>query len=187
MPHRISNHGALLIAVLIGSVAHFGATAQHGMAATDSAVTVHAGEAPHNIQDHASATADELLMTIADTMNTTGHNNVGICGEMMLVLGPEHARILAKHGMSKNDIREELHRRMRFTLSRMGKGLRAWYRLRRPAAFNLGPEVTEVALLDDPRQILIAVCGGPGLHSMVVPSFGGMTESTMEQVVEHQG
>ena len=157
---------------------------ERGMSAADSVVTVHAGEAPHNIQDHASANADELLMTIADTMNTSGNNNVGICGEMMLVLGPEHARILAKGGMSKNDVREELHRRMRFTLSRMGSGLRAWYRLRRPTAFNLGPEVSEVPLLDDPKQILIAVAGGPGLHSMVIPSFGGMTESTMERVVE---
>ncbi len=157
---------------------------EHGMAATDSCVTVHAGEAPHNIQDHASNNADELLLTIADTINTTGNNNIGICGEMMLILGPEHARILAKDGLSKNDVRMELHRRLRFQLDRMGPGLRAWYRLRRPAAFNLGPEVTEVPYFDDPKQILIMVAGGPGLHSMVIPSFGGMTSSTTERIVE---
>ena len=58
------------------------------MTAEDSAVTVHVAEAPHNIQDHASNNADELLLTVADTMNVTGNNNAGLCGEIMLVLGP---------------------------------------------------------------------------------------------------
>ena len=55
---------------------------------------------------------------------------------------------------------------------------REWYRKMRPA-FNLVPEVTEIPYLDDPSQFLIIVAGGPGLHSMVVPSFGtsvAMTE-----------
>ena len=152
-----------------------------GMAAEESAVTVHAGEAPHNIQDHGSRTAKELLLTIADTMNVTGNNNAGLCGEMLLVLGPEHAQILARDGMSKQDIREELHRRLRLEFSRVGKGLHNFYRGRR-AAFNLGPEVTEVSYFDDPRQILIAVAGGAGLHSMVIPSFGGETLSITERI-----
>lgn len=155
---------------------------EHGMAASDSAVMVHAGEAPHNMQDHASTTPDELLMTIAGTINTVGNNNVGLCGEIMLVLGPEHARILANYGMSKNDIRHELHRRMRFRFDRIGIALRNWYRNRRPA-INVGPEVAEIAYLDDPAQILILVAGGPGLHSMVIPSFGGMSKSTRERIV----
>lgn len=154
---------------------------EHGMAAKESVVTVHAGEAPHNIQDHASANADELLLTVADTMNTAGNNNVGTGGEMMLVFSPEHARILAKDGLSKNDVRESLHRRLRLQFSRMGKGQREWYRSRRPA-FNVGPEVTEIPYLDDAKQILIVVAGGPGLHSMVIPGFGGTTKSTMERV-----
>jgi hypothetical protein len=155
---------------------------EHGMSASDSAVLCHAGESPHNVQDHASATAAELLTTIASTMATLGNNNVGMCGEMMLVLGPEHAKILADHGMSKDDIRAELHRRMRLRFSSMGVALRNWYRNRRPA-IDVGPEVEEIPYLDDPSQILILVAGGPGLHSMVVPSFGGMSKSTRERVV----
>lgn len=154
---------------------------ERGLAATDSAVTVHAGEAPHNIQDHGSRTADELLLTIADTMNITGNNNAGLCGEMLLVLGPEHAAILARDGMSKEDVRQELHRRLRLSFSRVGKGLHGFYRGRR-AAFNQGPEVTETPYFDDARQILIAVAGGAGLHSMVVPSFGGESLSVTERI-----
>ena len=154
---------------------------EHGMAASDSALMVHAGEAPHNVQDHASALATDLLTTIAGTMNTLGNNNMGLGGEMMLVLGPEHARILANHGMSKDDIRHELHRRMRLAFNRMGVALRNWYRNRRPA-IDVGPEVSEIPYFDDPRQILILVAGGPGLHSMVIPSFGGMSRSTRERI-----
>jgi hypothetical protein len=152
-----------------------------GLRAEDSAVTVHGGEAPHNIQDHASANAGELLMTIADTMNVSGNNNIGIGGEMMLVLSPEHARVLAQGGLGKDDVSVEVHRRMRFAFDRMGRGQREWYRTRRPA-FDVGPEVTEIPYLDDPKQILVIVAGGPGLHSMVIPSFGGTTQSTTERV-----
>ena len=156
---------------------------EHGMAATDSAVMVHAAEAPHNMQDHASNTAKELLITIASTINTLGNNNVGMCGETMLVLGPEHARILARHGMSKNDIRHELHAMMRVRFDRMGVALRNYYRNRRPA-IDCAPEVEEIPFVDTPEQILILVAGGPGLHSMVIPSFGGMSRSVRERIAE---
>ena len=114
-------------------------------------------------------------------MNTTGNNNAGLGGEMMLVLGPEHANILAKAGMSKEDIRVELHRRMRLRFDRLGVGVRNWYRKRR-AAIDVGPEVLEIPYLDDPKQIVIMVAGGPGLHSMVIPSFGGMSTSVIERI-----
>ena len=42
--------------------------------------------------------------------------------------------------------------------------------------------MTEVSYFDDPRQILIAVAGGAGLHSMVIPSFGGETLSITERI-----
>jgi hypothetical protein len=153
----------------------------HGMKADQSAVLVHAGEAPHNMQDHASVKPAELLTTIASTIATLGNNNVGMCGEIMLVLGPEHARILARGGLGKDDVRVELHRRMRLRFDAMGKTLRDWYRNRRPA-INCGPEIEEIPYLDDPSQILVLVAGGPGLHSMVIPSFGGMSQSTREAV-----
>jgi hypothetical protein len=154
---------------------------EHGMSPKESAVLVHGGEAPHNIQDHASATPDELLMTVASTMNTLGNNNAGMGGEMVLVFGPEHARILANHGMSKNDVRAELHHRMRLRFVAMGAGIRNFYRNRRPA-IDVGPEVEDIPFLDDPAQILILVAGGPGLHSMVIPSFGGASCSTRERI-----
>ena len=91
------------------------------------------------------------------------------------------ARLLARGGLGKDDVRVELHRRMRLRFDAMGKTLRDWYRNRRPA-INCGPEIEEIPYLDDPSQILVLVAGGPGLHSMVIPSFGGMSQSTREAV-----
>ena len=154
---------------------------EHGLQAGDDAVLVHGGEPPHNLQDHGSANAAELLLTLVSGMATVANNNAGLGGEMLLVLSPEHARILAQDGMSKNDVRQELHRRMRLRFADLGKGSRDFYRHRRPST-DLGPEVAEIAYFDDPAQILIVVAGGPGLHSAVLPSFGGMSWSTRERI-----
>lgn len=154
---------------------------ERGMRPDQSAVLVHGGEAPHNLQDHASATPKELLMTFASTMAVLGNNNAGMGGEMLLVLGPEHARILASHGMSKDDIRAELHGRMRLRFATMGVALRNFYRNRRPE-IDVGPEVEEIPFLEDASKLLIVVAGGPGLHSCVVPSFGRSTLSVLEPI-----
>jgi len=154
---------------------------ERGMAREDSAVLVHGGEAPHNLQDHASTTPAELLMTFADTMAVLGNNNFGMGGDMLLLIGPEHARILADHGMSKDDVRVELHKRMRMRFDRVGVTLRDWYRNRR-AAIDVGPEVEEIPFLDEPSQIVIYVAGGPGLHSMFIPNFGGASRIAIERV-----
>jgi hypothetical protein len=154
---------------------------ERGFGREESTVFLHGGEAPHNIQDHASANAKELLTTIASTIVTLGSNNMGHGGELLLALGPEHARILARDGLSKQDVRMELHRRMRLRFDSMGPALRDFYRLRRPT-FDVGPEIEEIAFFDDPSQIMVMVTGGAGLHSTVIPGFGGATRAVMERV-----
>jgi hypothetical protein len=152
-----------------------------GMAPDESMVMVHAAESPHNVQDHASSSAGELLLMISDVMMSVGSNNLSSGGEILLALGPEHARLLARDGLSKEDVRAELHRRMRLKLDRVSAGCRAWFRTKR-SAFDVAPDVTEIPYLDEPRQILIVVTGGPGLHSLVIPSFG-ISCSTRESIV----
>ena len=155
---------------------------EHGYAASDSTVLLHSGEAPHNIQEHGSRVWDELLITISDCINTTGNNNIGLCGELMLVLCPEHARILAEGGLSKEDVRQELHRRTRFRIERWGKRLREWYRGHRPST-DTGPEIEEFPFFDAASQYIIVVAGGAGLHSMIVPSLGGLSHATRQKVI----
>ena len=144
---------------------------EHGLRPEDSSVMVHAAEAPHNVQDHASANASELLLMISEVMMTVGGNNLSSGGEMLIVLGPEHAAILAKHGMTKEDIRQELHKRLDLSLSRVSAGCREWFKTKR-ATFNVAPGTTNIPYLDEASQIQLVVAGGQGLHSLVVPSFG---------------
>lgn len=154
---------------------------EHGLALSDSSVLVHAAESPHNVQDHASANAAELLLMISDVMMTVGGNNLSSGGEMLLALGPEHAAMLAKHGMNKQDVRQELHTRMRLQLSRVSEGCQEWYRTKRKT-FNVAPGTTHIPYLDEASQIQIIVAGGQGLHSMVIPSFG-ISHFALEKIV----
>lgn len=140
-----------------------------GLRPEDSAVTVFAAEAPHNVNDHGSQTAPEVLQTIADSMNTAGANNLHLGGEMMLVLGPEHARILAAGGMSKADVREALHALLRVRLNRISPSNLERYRTIRPAFVT---DAAEVSYFDKPEQIVVTVAGGAGKHSLVIPGFG---------------
>lgn len=154
---------------------------EKGFAASDSTVLLHAAEGPHNIQEHASLTPDDLLKVFASTINTLGNNNFGLCGEIMVLFSPEHATIVTKTGMSKDDVRVELHRRMRQRFDGMGQRLRDWYRGHRPST-DVGPEVEDISYLDDPSQILIGVCGGAGLHSVVIHSLGGLSHHVIEKI-----
>jgi hypothetical protein len=82
-----------------------------GFRAEDSVVTVVAGEGPHNVNDHGSATADSLLRQLAGTMAVPGSNNAYMKGDSYLFLGPEHARQLAAEGLSREDVQRRLFAR----------------------------------------------------------------------------
>jgi len=153
---------------------------ERGWAPTDSTVMVHAAEAPHNVNDHTSLRGRDLLMTVADTMNTVGTNNVYLSGEMAVVFSPEIAQMLAADGMSNLDVRHELYRLLRLNLNRISPTNRERFRLIR-SAFDVAEGVTEIPYLDDPEQILALVAGGAGRHALVTPSFG-ISNSTMDRV-----
>jgi len=108
---------------------------------------------------------------IAEVMMSVGANNLSSGGEMLIVIGPEHAAMLARDGLGKDDVRRELHRRTRIALERISAGNREWYKTKRPT-FNVAPDTTHIPYLDEPSQIRIMVSGGQGLHSLVIPSFG---------------
>jgi len=148
-------------------------------------VSVFGAEAPHNINDHGSTTAEGILRTVAGTMATTGNNNLYWQGDTLVLLGPEHAATLAREGLSKDDVRRELHRRARVPVEAMSaeqfEHTRGW-------AVKEGyvDEAGRVAVTAKPEEIRIAVAGGPGKHSMWVPTFG-LTYSVTRPLVDRQG
>ncbi len=77
-----------------------------------SSVTVFGTEAPHNIHDQGSATADGLLTTIAGVMSSGAYHQHTYGAHHVLLLGPEHAALCSRDGMSRSDVAAALHARL---------------------------------------------------------------------------
>ena len=146
-----------------------------GFALADSVVTVVAGEGPHNVNDHGSATADSLLRQLAGTLAVPGSNNAYMRGDSYLFLGPEHARQLAAAGLRREDVQRRLFELARIPRERFGPGQLAHIEGGLgPAEVELARQALSVGRV--PEDIRVLVTGGDGRHSCWVPTFG-MTRS----------
>ena len=95
-----------------------------GFDAGEDAVTVFGGEAPHNVNDHVSQKAANLLTVVADTAATLG-SNVGwyfAQSQLLIVLGPEHAATIAEDGFTRADVQRYVYEHARLPLHRMKQG-----------------------------------------------------------------
>jgi hypothetical protein len=147
---------------------------ERGFRPDQSTVTVMAAEPPHNINDRAGNSADEVLTIMAGAMAVTGANNAYSGGETLLVLGPEHASTIAKDGFGKQEIKEWLHHRALIPLERYSHSTL----MDRFGSVPDGP----VPMVRAPEDLLIIVLGGPGKHSSWVPTFGGTTRSVTREI-----
>ncbi len=140
-----------------------------------SAVTVHCGEGPHNVHDaEASGDPGLILDKIASAMISLGQNNAPISqAEYFIVLGPEHAASLAERAMTRRDVSSYLFNRARLPASLFRKHFQelAWANWMKAVA-----DSELLPMTGDADNIKVLVAGGPGKHSLVVPSWG-MTRS----------
>jgi len=139
-----------------------------------SAVTVHCGEAPHNVHDMESSDPARILDKVASAMATTAQNNACISrGEYVVALCPEHAATCAEAGWSRCDVASYLFQRARLPAGE----LRAAFAHRAWAPWMDRLEDDElVPMTGEAGNIRVLVVGGPGKHSSVIPSWG-MTRS----------
>jgi hypothetical protein len=139
-----------------------------------SAVTVHCGEAPHNVHDMESGAPAPILDKVASAMATLGPNNVPISqGEFFIALCPEHAATIAGAGWSREDVQSYLFQRARLSARRVRDAFasRAW----EPWMQGV-PDDDVLPVTGHSGNIRVFVCGGAGKHSSVIPSWG-MTKS----------
>jgi hypothetical protein len=139
-----------------------------------SAVTVHCGEAPHNVHDMESDRPERILDKVASAMATMGQNNVCIGqGEYFVALCPEHAATAAAHKWTRRDISSYLFHTARLPVSqvRANFDVVAW-----PPWMTALAGGDDVPMTAHPDNIKVFVCGGAGKHSSVIPSWG-MTSS----------
>lgn len=147
---------------------------EQGYGLDESAVTVFAAEAPHNINNH-SFQPYRLLDAIAGTMTTLGANNFYVMGDYVVVLGVDHARILNQAGWKRRHVQRYLFERARLPVGRLKFGGMYGEHVER----NLWPRWVEredeeslVPPVREPEDIKIFVAGGPGPHSLVIPGWG---------------
>ena len=135
-------------------------------------VTVYGGEPPHNVNDHISTTAGGILTNVADTAVSLG-SNVGAYfsqAQLMVVLGPEHAKTVAGDGFSREDVQRYVYENARLPLGLLKLsgmyGMHDW-----PGWMNaIRDDDARPPRVPSPDDVFVLVAGGSGKHSCVVPN-----------------
>jgi hypothetical protein len=143
---------------------------EHGYRREDSTVTVIGASPGHNVFTYGCETGEEILEHLVGAMTALGHNNVIFPTGPLLVLGPEHAHVLARDGYDKEAIRQHVFRHARIPLSRFGNRTVRGLKHRRSRWFAEAGDAEHIGVADHPSHISIVVAGGAGIHSQFVPT-----------------
>lgn len=152
---------------------------ERGLPEDSSAVTVLGMEAPHNVNDHRSNTAEDVLDTIVHTISTAGCNNSHVPGELLVIMSPEHAETVAGEGWAKADVKNYIHKK---SIVPVELGDRGGRRLDKKWV-----KEDMVSLTRSPDDVIVVVAGGVGRHTMVAHGFGTSCESVTEGLVLKDG
>jgi hypothetical protein len=143
--------------------------------ASATCVMLMQAESPHSVLDLVSTSAAHLLETIIDCCTTLGSNNAYMPGSLVLLLNPDHARLLADDGYDKQRLREEIHRAARIKTALLaGRGLGGIRPKNETAEYQ---PVTR-----SPDDIVIVVGGGKGGHSAVILPWALHSDAVFEAV-----
>ena len=124
-----------------------------------------------NFNSHAKDATD-LLKVIADSLCFPTNNDYYFGGEPWLLLGPEHAEILAREGLSKRDVKLKLWEMSKLHVDRLAAKDRMRLQHTRGAELGQFGADTKIPISIKPEEVSIVVAGGPGTHSVHVPTFG---------------
>jgi hypothetical protein len=145
-----------------------------GLPEGSSAVTVFAAEAPHNVNNH-NFDPYRLLDAVAGTMATPGANNYYVMGDYVVVLGIDHARIIAEAGWKRSTVQNYLFQKARLPVGVLRHGGMYGEHVERnlwPRWIERSSDATLVPPVREPADIKILVAGGAGPHSVVIPGWG---------------
>jgi hypothetical protein len=115
-----------------------------------------------------SQTPKDVLITFARSIAYVGNRNTNGEGEPVLIIGPQHARLMANGGYSKREVKQFLWEHARIRFGDIPPGNLASFSERNMKLFaDVGPDA-RVPIAGDPRDIVIVVMGGTGTHSLSV-------------------
>ena len=153
--------------------------AERGFRREQSTVTVVGAEGTMNMNTH-SKDAMELVRVFAETFAHPPSNEYVHGGEPWLIVGPEHAEVFKRGGLSKADLKRHLWGQSKMSAGRLAA--KELERTRDSRTEELG-ELTPDTLLPISRRaedVMLIVAGGPGTHSIYVPCFGNSRAITRE-------
>lgn len=122
-----------------------------------------------NILDQESKRPESLLTTIAGSITIQGANTFLGPTDPLLILGLEHARLLANGGLSKEQVKQALWELARIPIDAFGEDVRTFI-LKRSA---LTVQDHYIHVSPTPEDLNIVVSGGLGPQSLWAPTMGG--------------
>lgn len=123
-------------------------------------------ESPHNVMDHLSSTPESLLQTFCRVAATIGGNNGYMPGDLLLILNPEHADLLARAGWTRTEVGRFIWKHARNHRAELqGRGVKPEW----PREWD-GLDRLPVVL--SPEHVWIVVAGAPGPQSQVAIPWG---------------
>lgn len=150
-----------------------------GFAPSESTVTVVGTGGTYNFGDLWSTTAEGVLTSAANAMSAYGTNNMGNGGQPFLALCPEHAQIVAQGGRGKAEAKSFIFDRLGFPLARYSPEVKEAVVGRRHDQSDGDTLVKPVHSAED---LMVVVAGGPGPHSVFIPTWGGDTHFVTRRV-----
>ena len=93
-----------------------------GFDATQNTVTVFTGEGPRCVVDQLAREPEQLAQSLAVCLRTVHHPKLPFAFDAVLVLGPEHARVFAQAGWSRERVLQEVHDRLQMPGAEIVRG-----------------------------------------------------------------
>ena len=159
---------------------------EQGYASDQSTVFAIAAEAPHSVTDHQCNDPEGILDTMCSAMSTIASNTAVLSGHCVVVLGLEHARTIARHGWTRNDIKSYLwlNSGNRFDAISRGHRYGKVYNRNLPKWYKREPD-SRIPIVESPDRIHLFVIGGhAGRFSAFIPGWGHMSTPVLQPTVE---
>ena len=149
---------------------------ERGFKPGQSAVTVISVNTTLNVITSSFVKIEDMLMSMANALSLMGTNNATLgAGEPMMLMSPGHASLAHVAGMSKLDAKSNLYEKCGFPASALPVDMVRRERIDRVVRDGIVRPVSE------PKDILIAVAGGPEpYHATFMPTFGDSLAVTRE-------
>jgi hypothetical protein len=157
---------------------------EKGFKAEDSTVFLLAAEPPHSVTNHVANDPQGILDSICSAMSTFAHNNAVSSGHCAVVLGPEHATTIAKHGWKRHDVKNYLWANSGNKFGqiafnhRYGKvynrSLPVWYKRELDSHIPVVPSAENIHLF--------VIGGEAGRFSAFIPGWGHMSSPVLREI-----